>query len=240
MDRKFNFFIVTILVLIAILVIYSLLAVYKIVIFQGIYKTLDSNVEIDNYSLMTDINTPTGKQHQEYYYKKGVAKNITSNGVYIWSDGETSYMVDGEKKKTYIMPKDAPEILTLFGDNRNKVFANLVPGYQENFINRILFAIDLRVHIRHEEIDGNKVFRITDARNLKMTKTLWIDVTTKKPIKGEVVMMNAGKAETVTYDYALRFLSTVESNISLEDMKEYQLVDYKTGEVIAENLDFNK
>lgn len=240
MDRKFNFLVATIIVLIVILLLYGILAVYKIVVFQGIYKTLDANVEIDNYSLMTDIITPTGKQHQEYYYKKGIAKNITSNGVYIWSDGETSYMVDEGKKKTYIMPKDSPEILTLFGDNRNKVFANLVPGYQENLFNRIMFAIDVRVHIRHEEIDGNKVFRITDARNPKMEKTLWIDVTTKKPIKGEAVMRTSEKKETVNYNYTLRFLATVESNIALPNMKDNQLIDYKTGEVIAENLDFDK
>ena len=104
MSKKIKFLIIMISLAIIIGLIFGIMAIYRFYVIQSIFKKIDENIEIKNYSLKTTLTNSKGeKTVTQVYYKDGIGKNIASNGVYTWVDEKDAYMVDEANNKLYVL-----------------------------------------------------------------------------------------------------------------------------------------
>ena len=83
MSKKMKFLIIMISLAIIIGLIFGIMAIYRFCVIQSIFKKIDENIEIKNYSLKTTLTNSKGeKTVTQVYYKDGIGKNNASNGVY--------------------------------------------------------------------------------------------------------------------------------------------------------------
>ena len=231
MSKKMKFLIIMISLAIIIGLIFGIMAIYRFCVIQSIFKKIDENIEIKNYSLKTTLTNSKGeKTVTQVYYKDGIGKNIASNGVYTWVDEKDAYMVDEANNKLYVLDIEGENSISLVSDS---MFASLVPGYNKNFFVRVLMACNLKIKIKSEKLDNQKCYVIEDNEQ-KAKKTVWITKDRKNPIKAKVEFENG---EVFEYDYELKFLATKLRDVELPDTKNYTLINYETGEVILDGKD---
>ncbi len=231
MSKKLKFLIIIVSLAVIIGLTFGIMAIYRFCVIQSIFKKIDENIEIKNYSLKTTLTNSNGeKTVTQAYYKDGIGKNIASNGVYTWVDEKDAYMVDEDNNTLYVLDIEGENSISLVSDS---MFASLVPGYNKSFFERILMACDLNYKIKSEKLDDQKCYVIEDNEQ-KAKKTVWITKDRKNPIKAKVEFENG---EVFEYDYELKFLGTKLRDVELPDTKNYTLINYETGEVILDEND---
>lgn len=216
MSKKIKFLIILIIIIIAIGLFFGIASIVKFIKFQNIYSKISSNIEFDNYYLKTTSTINNGTNVTEAFYKQGTGKLVAENGVYTWTDGENAYMVDEENKKVYTLDIDNYKGLVSY-----EMFASLVPGYTKNIFGRFVLAGNIRTTIKTEKDEDNKYIVIKYTEN-KVTKTIWLEDKTKKPVKAN---MEFSDGTIYEYEYELKFNSTKLSDIELPDLTEYTTVD---------------
>ena len=228
MSKKLKFLVIIISLAIIIGLIFGIMAIYRFCVIQSIFKRIDENIEIGNYSLKTTLTNKDGeKTVTQAYYKDGIGKNIASNGIYTWVDERDAYMVDEENNTIYVLDIEGENSISLVSD---KMFASLVPGYNKSFFERILMACNLKVKIKPVKLNDQKCYMIEDNEQ-KAKKTVWVTKDRKNPIKAKIEFENG---EAFEYDYELKFLATKLRDVELPDTKNYTLINYETGEVILD------
>lgn len=225
MSKKMKFGIIFILIFLIIGLICGIRTIRNFWILNSSINILKENIEKDNYYLKTTLNKKDSKIVTEAYYKEGIGKLVSENGIYTWVDGESAYMVDENNKKIYVMEIVAENSAALVS---NEMFVSLIPGYSKNFFEKLLISGDLKNSIKTEKINDEKCYKIKIDEG-KTTKTIWINKSRRYPVKGKIEFSNG---DVFDYDYDLKFYITKLKNVELPDTSDYTFYEYKTGKQI--------
>ncbi len=228
MSKKLKIGLIFLLILIIIAFILGVIAIYRFTLIQSIFKKVDENIAINNYYLKTTVTDGNNDSETEAFYKDGVGKCVTSNGLYSWVDGKNAYLVDETNKKIYTLDINDENSITLVS---NDMFSSVIPGYNKNIFQRFLLACDLKTKIKSVKLDGQACYMIITNEN-NIVKTVWIDKENKNPIKAELGNKNES---LLKYNYELKFNSTNLEDIKLPNVRNYTILDYKSGEIILDN-----
>ncbi len=222
-----------ILILIIIAFILGIVAIYRFTIIQSIFKKINENIAINNYYLKTTFTDGNNGSETETFYKDGIGKCITSNNLYSWADGKDAYLVDEDNKKIYVLDiNDRKSSITLASSD---MFSSVIPGYNKNVFQRFLLACDLKTKIKSVKPDKQECYMIETSEN-GISKTVWIDKENKNPVKAELRNRNQS---LLKYNYELKFNTTNLDDIKLPNMKDYTIIDYKSGDVILDNFNID-
>ncbi len=225
MSKKLKFLIILIVVIACIGLVCGIRAIRNLVVLNNIISNLESNIEKNNYYLKTTVKAGEKSSKTEAYYKDGIGKNISSNGVYTWVDGKEAYMVDEENKKIYIMEISQENAISLVS---SEMFMSLIPGYSKNIFERFVMVGSLVNSVKSEKVSDEKCYKIS-VKDGDITKSIWVTKSRSFPIKAEVEFANG---EVFGYEYDLKFFITKLKDVELPDLSEYKFYDYKTGEEI--------
>ncbi len=228
MSKKVKFGLIVLLILIIIAFILGIVAIYRFTLIQSIFKKVDENIAINNYYLKTIVTDGNNNFETEAFYRDGIGKCVTSNGLYSWVDGKNAYLVDEENKKIYVLDINDENAITLVS---NDMFSSVIPGYNKNIFQRFLLACDLKTRIKSDKLEKQECYMITTNEN-NIIKTVWIDKESKNPIRAELGNKNES---LLKYNYELKFNSTNLEDIILPNIKDYTILDYKSGEIILDN-----
>lgn len=234
MSKKLKFGLIILLILIIIAFALGIIAVYRFALIQSIFKKVDENIAINNYYLKTIFTDGNNSSETEAFYREGIGKCITSNNLYSWVKGKNAYLVDEENKKAYILDINNEKDITLVS---NDMFSSVISGYNKNIFQKFLIACNLKTSIKSVKLDGLACYMITTTEN-NIIKTVWIDKENKNPVKAELGNKNES---LLTYIYELKFNSTSIEDVKLPNLRDYTILNYKSGEVILDNsnLDTN-
>lgn len=207
--------------------IFGITTIVKFIKLNNIYKKIDDYVAYDCFYLRTIQESNGEKNETEAYYRKGISKQIASNGIYTWTDGERAYMVDEENSTIYTLSLE--NNITLVSYN---MFAAPIQGYNSGFIDRILLAGDVNTTIKKEKIDDKEYYCIKTKKNT-VTKKVWVEKDSSKIKKAEIEFSNG---DIFNYEYEVSFNSVKKSEVSLPDITGYTLINGETGNILAENF----
>lgn len=229
MSKKVKFGLAILLILIIIGFALGITALYRFTIIQNIFKKINENIKINNYYFKISVTDGNNNSETQAFYKDGIGKSIASNGLYSWVDGKDAYLVDEENKKIYVLDiNDNTNAITLVSAD---MFSSVIPGYNKNIFQKFLLACDLKTKIKSTKLDGKDCYIIKTSEN-NFVKTVWIEKESKNPVKAEIGNQNKNLLE---YNYELKFNSTNLEDIELPNIREYTIIDYKSGEVILDN-----
>ena len=99
MSKKIKFLIILILIIALIGILSGVRAIKNVIVLNNAISKLEENLEKDNYYLKTIVKADGKTSKTETFYREGVGKSVTNDGVYTWVDGERAYMVDEQNKK---------------------------------------------------------------------------------------------------------------------------------------------
>ncbi len=196
-------------------------AIKNFYVIEKIHNSIQSNVEKDNYYLITDIKYNDTTSITKTFYKNGVGKMIAENGVYTWTDGKNAYMVDEENKTIYSLSFD-----NSIGLVSNEMFASLIPGYGKNLFERFCLSANLKNSIKTDTIDDKKCYKIKISEK-NYTKTYWIEKNSNKTLKAKLEFNDGNYYE---YDYKLQFGVTKTKDIELPDISEYTKIEAQAND----------
>lgn len=207
--------------------IFGITTIVKFIKLNNIYKKVDKYIAYDCFYLKTLQETKEGKIETEAYYRKGTSKQIASNGVYTWTNGERAYLVDEANSTIYTLSLENNFSLVSYN-----MFAAPIQGYNSNFIDRIFLAGDVNTTIKKEKIDENDYYCIKTKEN-NAIKKVWIERKSSKIKKATIEFSNG---DIFKYDYELSFNSVKASDIVLPDITGYKLINGETGTILSENF----
>lgn len=225
MSKKMKLLIGLIIALLIIGLILGCATIYRFCKIQNILSDVNENIEKDNYYMKTIITNNGKTLTTETYYKNGIGKFVSQEGVYTWFDGENAYTVDETNKQATKLALDEAMGLVF-----NNSFASLYPCYSKNAFQKLLFAGNLSNSIKTENYNGEKctVFRVEEENCIK---TYWITNKWSNLIKAEVEFPNGDKYE---YKYEIKFHITKLKDIELPDFSDYTIT-YNTESANADN-----
>lgn len=221
------FLIILITALIIISFILGITTIVKYIKLSNIYKKIDKYIAYDNFYLKTTQIIDNETTETEAYYRNGKSKQIASNGIYTWTDGERAYLVDEENITIYTLSLEKNFALVSYN-----MFASPIQGYNYNFINKLLLAGDINTTIKKETIDGNDYYCIKTKENSAIKK-VWIEKNSSKIKKATIIFSNG---DVFNYEYELLFNSVKASEVSLPDITGYKLISGETGTILSENF----
>lgn len=218
-----------IVILLAIIgLIFGIATIVKFIKLNGIYKKANEYLSYDSFYLKTSLsNNGTLQSQTEAYYKNGTSKLLASNGIYSWTDGERAYLVDEENDTVYTLG-----IETNFALVSYNMFASSIPGYNNNFVDRLLLAGNANTSIKKEKIDNKTYYCIQTKENLA-TKKVWVEKDSSKIKKATIEFSNG---DVFNYEYELEFNSVRVSDVKLPDITGYKLISGETGNVLSEKF----
>lgn len=208
---------ILLLFLIIIVVIGFILGVrtiYKFYTIQKIYNVVDKNIAKENYYLKTTITTKDKTSVTEAYYKDGIGKLVSDNGIYTWVDGEDAYIVDEANKTIY-----TTDINKTIGLVSNQMFASYYPGYSKSLTEKILLAGSIQNKIKTVMLNDKKCIMI-QTKDKTSVKTVWI---TKSDYYLEKAKLEFPNGDVIEYDYMLKFNCNGIRDVELPDIKDYTL-----------------
>lgn len=226
MSKKLKFLIILVIVIACIGLLCGIRGIRNFVILNNVINNLGSNIEKDNYYLKTTMQIGDTTSETEAYYKEGIGKNVSSKGIYTWTDGTKAYMIDESKKEVYVMSISDENSMALVS---NEMFISLIPGYSKNTFERFTIAGSLENKIKSEKLNGEKCYKIS-IKEGEAIKSIWVTKSRAFPVKAEIEFSNG---DIFKYEYDLKFFITKLKDVELPDLSEYKFYDYKTGEEIA-------
>lgn len=227
MSKKIKVLIAIIVVIACIGLFCGIRAIRNLIVLNNIISNLESNIEKNNYYLKTTIKVGEKTSETEIYYKDGIGKNVSSNGIYTWVDGKDAYMVDESNKEIYVMEISQENAVSLVS---GEMFMSLIPGYSKNVFERFAMVGNLVNSIKSEKVNDEKCYKIS-VKDGDVIKSVWVTKSRAFPIKAEVEFSNGDVFE---YEYDLKFFITKLKDVELPDLSEYKFYDYKTKELISE------
>lgn len=214
MSKKFLAGIILIIVVAFIGLFTSIRAIKNFVIIEKIFDEVMVNIQKENYYLRTTMNYDGKTSITKTYYKKGIGKLVSDNGIYTWADGEKAYMVDEVNKTVYNL-----DLNNSLGLVSNEMFASLIPGYSKSAFEKFLMFAQFRNSIRSEKIDNKKCYKVKVTEE-NCIKTYWIEKNSKKTIKATIEFLDGNIYE---YNYELQFNVTKNIDVELPDIAEYKI-----------------
>lgn len=202
------------IILVVIGFVLGIRTIYRFYVIQKIYKVVDKNIEKENYYLKTTITSKDKTTETEAFYKDGIGKLVSSNGIYTWVDGEDAYIVDEANKTIY-----TTDINKTIGLVSNKMFASYYPGYSKNLIEKIILAGSIQNKIKNVMLNDKKCIMI-QVKDETSTKTVWI---TKSDCYIEKAKLEFPNGDVIEYDYTLKFNCNGIRDVELPDIKDYTL-----------------
>jgi hypothetical protein len=137
MSKKIKFLIILILIIALIGILSGVRAIKNVIVLNNAISKLEENLEKDNYYLKTIVKADGKTSKTETFYREGVGKSVTNDGVYTWVDGERAYMVDEQNKKVYnieISKENSPMLVS------NNMYISLIPGHSKSFFERLILV----------------------------------------------------------------------------------------------------
>lgn len=207
---------------------FGIATIVKFIKLNGIYKNINKYVKYDSFYLKTSLfSNDTLQSETEAYYKNGTGKLVASNGVYSWTDGERAYLVDEENDTLYTLGTEYNFALVSYN-----MFASSIPGYNSNFINRLLLAGNVNTTIKKEKIGANDYYCIKTRENLAIKK-VWVEKNSSKIKKATIEFSNG---DIFNYEYELEFNVVKVSDVKLPDITGYKLINGETGNILSEKF----
>lgn len=225
MNKKIKFLIILISLIACIGLFCGIRAIRNFIILNGSINKLESNIEKNNYYLKTTMKIGNPISETEIYYKDGIGKNVSSNGIYTWVDGKDAYMVDENKKEIYVIEISQENSKLLVS---NEMFASLIPGFSKSFFQRFAMSGNLENSIKSEIVNNEKCYKIS-IKEGEVTKNVWITKSRAFPVKAEIEFSNG---DIFQYEYHLNFFITKLKDVELPDLSDYKFYDYETKEEI--------
>ena len=222
---------VVILILFLIFIfVMGIIGIKRLIVFNKIYSGTDKNITFDNYTMKIDI-TMNGSEFAslESFYRMGKGKQITSNGIYTWTNGEKAYMVDDESKEVRIMDmSEGNEELTSVITQTS--YTAYIPGYNQSLFGK--FKLALITKIEDDVIEEDDCFKISYTDKEGATRTYWIS---KNDMKIKKCEFKVG-SDTILYNFDLKFFTAKITDVELGNISEYKIVDGKTGDTVVESF----
>lgn len=207
--------------------IFGITTIVKFIKLNNIYKKIDKYVAYDCFYLGTLQESNGEKIETEAYYRNGTSKQIASNGIYTWTDGERAYMVDEENSTIYTLSLENNISLVSYN-----MFAAPIQGYNAGFVDRILLAGDVNTTIKKEKIEETDYYCIKTKEN-NAIKKVWVEKKSSKIKKATIEFSNG---DVFNYDYELSFNSVNAADVKLPDITGYKLVNGETGTTLSESF----
>lgn len=214
MNKKLLIGIVIAIILCFIGLIYGSYTTIKFLRLNNVYKALEDHANRENFMLTTVAKYKDSETATVMYYKDGVGKMLSANGIYTWNKDAMVYIVD-EENEVLNMVTDESFSGAVFKDS----FAQLVPGYSYNTLGRLVFAADMNNKIKTEKVGNVKYYKI-ESKDENATKRIWISSTMNYLVKAEIEFPNG---DMIEYDYTIKFEETLDSHVALPDLTEYTL-----------------
>ncbi len=228
MSKKIKLLIVLITIIVVIGLVCGIRAIRNFIVLNTTISKLEDNIEKDNYYLKTTLKMKDKTTVTEAYYRNGIGKLVSSEGIYSWVNGEKAYMVDETDKKIYNMEISSENSSALVS---KEMFVSLIPGTSKNIFQRFLMSGNLKNSITSEEVNGEKCYKIK-IKEETITKTVWVTKSRRLPVKSTIEFSNGDFFE---YEYSLKFYITKLKDMEFPDITEYTFYDYKTKEKISES-----
>lgn len=206
---------------------FGIMTIVKFLKLKNIYKKIDTYVGYDSFYLKTIQETKDEKIETEAYYRNGTSKQIASNGIYTWTDGERAYLVDEANSTIYTLSLENNISLVSYN-----MFAAPIQGYNSDIIDKIFLAGNVNTTIKKENIDGNDYYCIKTKEN-NAIKKVWVEKNSSKIKKATIEFSNG---DVFNYEYELEFNSVRISDVSLPDITGYKLVNGETGTILSESF----
>lgn len=209
--------------------IFGIGTIVKFIKLSNIYNQVNKHTAMfDSFYLKTTLTKSTGENAStEAYYRNGVGKLVSSNGIYTWTDGKKAYIVD--EKNTTIYTLSLENNIALVSYN---MFCAPIQGYNYDIISRFFLAGDVNTTIEKEKVDENDCYFIK-TKEKDAIKKVWIDKLTGKIKKAEIDFSNG---DIFNYEYELYFNSVESIDVALPDIAGYKMVNGETGNVLTENF----
>ena len=137
MSKKIKVLIILILVIVLIGILCGVRAIKNVIILNNAISKLEENIEKDNYYLKTIAKVDGKTSKTETFYREGIGKIVTNDGVYTWVDGEKAYMIDEQNKQVYNMELSKENSPMLASNN---MYISLIPGHAKNFFERLILV----------------------------------------------------------------------------------------------------
>ncbi len=210
--------------------IFGVTTIVKFIKLNNIYKKVDKYIAYDCFCLETKQETKNEKIETEAYYRKGIGKQVASNGIYTWTDGERAYIVDEANSTIYTL--NIENNISLVSYN---MFAAPIQGYNSDVIDRIFLAGDANTTIKKEKIDDDEYYCIR-TKEKNAIKKVWVEKKSSKIKKATIEFSNG---DILNYDYELTFNSVDSADVTLPDITGYKLINGETGTILTESFNEN-
>lgn len=227
--KKFfrNLLMILLIIIFIIGFIFGIMTIVKFIKLNNIYKKIDKYVEYESFYMKTTQTINDETTETEAYYRNGTSKQIASNGVYTWTDGERAYVVDETNSTVYTASTE--NNITLVSYN---MFAAPIQGYNEGIVDRFFLAGDVNTTIKKEKIDDKEYYCIKTKEN-NAIKKVWVEKDSSKIKKASIEFTNG---DVIYYEYELQFNQVKASDISLTDITGYKLISGETGTILSESF----
>ena len=206
---------------------------YKYYRLQKILNKVEYNISHNNYYIKTTTTNNEEEQVTETFFKDGIGKFVTDNGVYTWLKDKEAYMVNENEKTIYQMNAEKSNILI-----KNDTIGYLYPCYSESDFERFMFAGNLRNTIKKVKIDDEEYIYIR-TEDETCVRSYWI---IEKWSELAMAKMEFPNGDVYDYKYDIKFTATTLKQTELPNLDNYTLKDsegneveeFKKGEVLTE------
>ena len=224
-----SIFVVILILFLIFIFAMGVIGINRLVIFNKIYSGTDKNITFDNYTMKIDITMNDNSYASlESFYRMGKGKQVTSNGIYTWTNGEKAYMIDDESKEVRIMDmSENNEELTSVVTQTS--YTAYIPGYNQSLFGKFKLALIAQIEDETLEEDCYKI-SYTDKENA--TRTYWISKNDMKIKKCEFKVGD----DVILYNFDLKFFTAKITDVELGNIAEYKIVDGKTGQTVVESF----
>lgn len=216
MSKKLKALLIIISIVVIIGLFFGISTIIRFFELNDIYNKIEKHIQKDNYKIITTANDKDSVTKTITYYRDGIGKFVTNNGIYTWTDGTKAYVIDEENKEAKELDvRDEKKSKTLISSN---LLASLIPEYTNSFFDKIILAGNLKNTIKTETIDDEKCLKI-EIKDENYIKTIWISKKTAAPVKSKIYFIESN--ETIETNYKITYQQTTLKDIELPDFTEY-------------------
>lgn len=231
MSKKLIFGILITCLVVIIGLIFGISTIIKFNRMQKIVSEVVEDVLKDNYYLRTETTYGGTTSVTETFYRDGIGKLKSENGLYTWSDGENAYLINEEAKefKKIDINNDVQLLVT------NIRLASLYPTISNNVFERFFVMGNIENKIKTVEEDG-KEFIYIELNTKNYTKSYWLDKSTNVLTKSKLELSNG---EVYEFKYEIKYHFTKLTDIELPNLDEYKMMEDLSEENEKEQNDNN-
>lgn len=226
MSKKLILGIVLSILIVIIGLTFGISTIVKFCKVQSIISNIKEDVAKDNYYIKIKTTYNGNTSETETFYKEGIGKLVSGNGIYTWTDGEEAYLIDENQKKAQkLSVEDNSQLLVT-----NIKLATLYPTISKNVFQRFFLMGNMENKIKTVEKNGEKYTYIEINEN-NYTKSYWLEKNRDMLVKAKLELSSG---EVYDYEYEIKYHATKLKDVELPDLSTYTVLEI--GETSTEEI----